>query len=460
MAPYFPTQNGRIKIQAETLLGTDPGNGWVYQAPGTGNNAGGAQGGYYYFKSETLDGSVKSATQGQFSATIYVAETGLYDLRVRTARDTNNPGDSRNDIWVRVDDHINSVLPAGTVAVETTASGYAKLKGANTAWGYARLLSALHEEDANAPSQVLLTQGFHTISFAGRSVGLHIDFFELVKTGLNVAPGAPDTAVVDGPVSGPPIVVRVLDTTTNTVVDVLEDGDVLDARLVDGSMTLVVGVVAGGALAGEVGSMGLRLTGASDVARIETGGPYSLFGENGGGYLGGGAARAGDYNFSVDVYSGAGGRGRLLDSFDFNFEVRDPAPDPVRIGIYDARTNKVVHMLKDGDVLDAAMMDGNMTAVVHAVAGGALHGKIGSVTFQLSGASSATHTDSAAPYALFGDFGGNLRGGGAAAPGNYTLEVDVYSGRDGAGTTPRLVRVRLHGRQQQRHAPRLIQGPR
>ena len=200
MAPYFPTQNGRIKIQAETLLGTDPGNGWVYQAPGTGNNAGGAQGGYYYFKSESLDGSVKSATQGQFSATIYVAETGLYDLRVRTARDTNNPGDSRNDIWVRVDDHINSVLPAGTVAVETTASGYAKLKGANTAWGYARLLSALHEEDANAPSQVLLTQGFHTISFAGRSVGLHIDFFELVKTGLNVAPGAPDTAVVDGPV--------------------------------------------------------------------------------------------------------------------------------------------------------------------------------------------------------------------------------------------------------------------
>ena len=101
MATYFPTQNGRIKIQAETLIGPEPADGWVYQAPGTGNNADGAQGGYYYFKSETLDGSVKSATEGRFGATIQIAEAGVYTLRVRTARDTNDPGDSRNDIWVR-----------------------------------------------------------------------------------------------------------------------------------------------------------------------------------------------------------------------------------------------------------------------------------------------------------------------------------------------------------------------
>ena len=113
---YFPTQNGRIKIQAETLLGTSPSNGWVYQPPGAGNNAG-AQGGYYYFKSETLDGSVKSATQGLFSATIYIDEAGRLHLRVRTARDTNDPGDSRNDIWVRVDDDIRPLLPEGTVPV-------------------------------------------------------------------------------------------------------------------------------------------------------------------------------------------------------------------------------------------------------------------------------------------------------------------------------------------------------
>ena len=200
MATYFPTQNGRIKIQAETLLGTAPTNGWVYQAPGAGNNATGAQGGYYFFKSESLDGSVKSATEGLFTATVYVAETGLYSLRVRTARDTNDPPDSRNDIWVRVDGGINSVLPEGTAPIATTASGFAKLKGASTAWGYARTFSALAEEDASPASQVLLTQGFHTVTFAGRSVGLHIDFFELVRAGLNVAATAPDTAVVTGPV--------------------------------------------------------------------------------------------------------------------------------------------------------------------------------------------------------------------------------------------------------------------
>ena len=126
---------------------------------------------------------MKSASEGLFGATVFIEEAGLYTLRVRTARDTNDPPDSRNDIWARVDDHMNSVLPEGTAAIETTASGYAKLKGDNTNWGYARSFSALDEDAANPASQVFLSQGFHTISFAGRSVGLHLDFFELVEEG-------------------------------------------------------------------------------------------------------------------------------------------------------------------------------------------------------------------------------------------------------------------------------------
>ena len=198
MATYFPTQNGRIQIQAETLLGTNP-EGWVYQAPGTGNNVTGAQGGYYFFQSETDDGSVKNAIEGRFDATIQVTQAGFYTLRVRTARDTNDPGDSRNDLWARIDGDMRSVLPDGTVPIETTWDGYAKLKGASMAWGYARTLSALHEEDESPGARVYLTEGFHTISFAGRSVGLHIDFFELVRDGVNVGPDAPNTgSVTDG----------------------------------------------------------------------------------------------------------------------------------------------------------------------------------------------------------------------------------------------------------------------
>ena len=167
MANYFPTKNGRIKIQAETLLGTDPGNGWVYQAAGEGNNPGAQGSGYYYFKSETLDGSIKNAGQGQFSATIYVEEAGLYTLRMRSARDTNNPGDSRNDIWVRVDDDTRPLLPEGTVPIDATASGFLKLKGANTSWGYARLFAATGEEDANPPAKVMVWKPWLSMTCAG-----------------------------------------------------------------------------------------------------------------------------------------------------------------------------------------------------------------------------------------------------------------------------------------------------
>src|SRR5918992_5277407 len=169
---YFPTKNGRIKIQAETLLGTSPTNGWVYQAAGEGNNRGSQGSGYYYFKSETLDGSVKKATEGLFSATIYIEEAGAYNLRVRTARDTNDPGDSRNDIWVRIDDDTRPLLPAGTVPVTSTWNGFLKLKGATTNWSYAKIFGASQEGDANPPAHVMLSKGFHTITFAGRSVGL------------------------------------------------------------------------------------------------------------------------------------------------------------------------------------------------------------------------------------------------------------------------------------------------
>jgi len=615
VATYFPTQNGRIKIQAETLLGTSPTNGWVYQPPGTGNNATGAQGGYYYFKSESLDGSVKSATQGLFSATVYVAEAGTYTLRVRTARDTNDPGDSRNDIWVRVDDDIHDVLPEGTVAIGATASGFGKLKGANTAWGYAKAFAAEGEEDANPPSQVVLTQGFHTITFAGRSVGLHIDFFELVKAGLNVAATAPDTAAVtgpvlpaaasvdedaslvldvlsgqsgytvtaatdpahgttvvnadktirytpdadffgtdtftftvtdargavttqrmtmtvagtpdapaaagdtastvkgtavsvavlgndadpdgtsiainsfdgtstfggtvtkvgnqlvytplagftgtdtftydivdptgrvseratvavavaDGPVGGLPIVVGVYDAATDALVDLLADGDVLDAAAVDGSMTFSVSVVAGSALDGQVGSVKLRLSGDASATRTESGAPYSLFGDKDGDYAGGADLGVGSYKLEVDVYSKAGAKGTLLDSFDFDFGVSETAtPAPLRVGLYNADTDALVDLLEDGDVLSAAEVAGSMTFSVSAVAGGALDGQIGSVKLRLSGDATASRTETGAPYSLFGDKDGDLKGGGLSLDaGNYTFAVNVYSGAGGKGT--------------------------
>ena len=54
----------------------------------------------------------------------------------------------------------------------------------------------LDEEAANPPVRVVLSGGFHTLTFAGRSAGLHIDFLELIRAGLNVPVTAGNTAVV------------------------------------------------------------------------------------------------------------------------------------------------------------------------------------------------------------------------------------------------------------------------
>ena len=93
------------------------------------------------------------------------------------------------------------------------------------------------------------------------------------------------------------------------------------AATLDAPVTFAVEVVAGGALAGKVGSMKLRLSGDASAAKTESGAPYALFGDDAGDLKGGIPLGAGDYRFEVDVFSGAGGKGTLLASFDYDFSV-------------------------------------------------------------------------------------------------------------------------------------------
>jgi hypothetical protein len=59
---------------------------------------------------------------------------------------------------------------------------------------------------------------------------------------------------------------------------------------------------------------------------------------------------------------------------------------------------------------------------------------VGSVKLTLSGNPSATRTETGAPYSLFGDKAGDLKGGGFDfGPGHYHFEADVFSGAKGTG---------------------------
>jgi hypothetical protein len=406
MATYFPMQNGRIKIQVETLLGQTPTGasaGWVWQATGAGNNPGSQGSGYYYFKSETLDGSVKATNQGVFSATVEVAKSGYYTIRMRAARDTNDPGDSRNDIWMKVDDNIRDHLPEGTVPVSVT-NGFVKLKGASTSWGFASKFSAANEGDSNPTSLVWLEAGTHTVTFAGRSVGYHIDYFEVIRQGLAVAVNAPDTPIVSDAALAPIASNDSASTETGTPVSIAVLANDHDPEGAKVSIQSFDATTANGGTVTKVGNT-LVYTPAAGFTGSDS------FG-----------------------YAASDPTGLVSNRATVKVEVAAPTGPALSVGVYAAATDKLVATLADGATLDAAALGANSTFAVAVDPTGALAGKVGSVKLTLSGDAAASRTETGAPYSLFGDKDGDLKGGGLdLAPGSYRFEVDVFSGAKGTG---------------------------
>jgi hypothetical protein len=182
MAIYQVT-SGRVKVQVEDMLGTRPTGGWVYQAPGQGNA--GAEGAHYYYRSQTAEGSHKTApADGRFSFDVNVADAGTYSILVRAARDTSNPGDARNDIWIRIDGDTESVMPAGTKGLTDGGGGFVKFKGGlSSKWSDLKVFSTPTHGDKNPWSDVVFDKGIHNITFAPRSTGLHIDSVLIIKKG-------------------------------------------------------------------------------------------------------------------------------------------------------------------------------------------------------------------------------------------------------------------------------------
>jgi hypothetical protein len=181
----YNVTNGRAKIQIEDLLGTKPGGGWVYQGPGRGNNPG-AEGAHYYYKSQTAQGSHKTVPDaGRFTFKVTVPEKAIYSILLRASRDSANPGDARNDVWIKVDGGTQGMIPGNQRL--TTSEGFAKFKSAPAAhkWVDAKTFSTPTHGDDNAPSDVVLNKGTHTITFAPRSTGYHIDSVQIVKKGLS-----------------------------------------------------------------------------------------------------------------------------------------------------------------------------------------------------------------------------------------------------------------------------------
>lgn len=231
---------GKVKVQVEDLLGKTPTGGWVYQAPGVGNKN--AEGAHYYFKSQTAEGSIKKAgTAGQFSFKVNITDPGQYQILLRAARDTNNPGDARNDIWIKVDGGTQSVMPNGTPTLTSGGNGFVKFKGAQTHWVNAHQFSTSAHGDKNPESTVVFDKGMHTITFSPRSTGFHIDSVQVIKKGVSASA---TTATTSAATTSAATTAAVAEETAAAARTTAEETKAETAKVEDAKVETKAGVVA------------------------------------------------------------------------------------------------------------------------------------------------------------------------------------------------------------------------
>jgi hypothetical protein len=200
--------NARFKIQIEDENangGTNPPGNWTYvDGNGADGKQSGTQGGHYYWGSEADSVGLNGPQANSFlNYEIFIpeGEEGVYNLRVRASRDTGEPSDQRNDVWVRIDDDAEALQVNPTNSV--SSNGFVKVFGGGTnSWGFAGSIDSVLEEDPNFSATFNLDAGLHTITLAGRSQGFHIDFFELYKGGAPSANASNSTFIEGEPGDG------------------------------------------------------------------------------------------------------------------------------------------------------------------------------------------------------------------------------------------------------------------
>ena len=187
----------RFKIQIEDANidngGQNPGGDWVFVPDGE-SSLGDAQGAGSYYWEFLGDGNLApNAPQENsiltFNIFVPEGEEGVYVLRLRAGRETADPSDARNDVWVRIDGDAEALQVEEINSVSN--DGFIKIFGNPTGnWGFAQTIDSVSEEEPNFNAAFQLEPGFHTIQLAGRSPGFNIDFIELVRgatPGVNAA---------------------------------------------------------------------------------------------------------------------------------------------------------------------------------------------------------------------------------------------------------------------------------
>jgi hypothetical protein len=199
---YYLMENSRLKVQFEDMNGpggVNPPGKWQFfdEADEDGNQANFQGDGYYLWGNE--DSEALNGPQAELTYTFVIPESaeGEFNLRVRATRDPGGASDAQNDVWVKIDDNAEDLLVSDVDAIDN--SGFIKLYGnATGSFGFANFIDSTSSSVPNFPAQFMLESGVHTITFAGRSEGFHIDFFELYQGSAPSTNAANSTFIPSG----------------------------------------------------------------------------------------------------------------------------------------------------------------------------------------------------------------------------------------------------------------------
>ena len=102
------------------------------------------------------------------------------------------------------------------------------------------------------------------------------------------------------------------------------------------------------------------------------------------------------------------------------------APSDFVYFLVDTQTDEVIRQVRSGDAIDIDVIESHPISIVAAPVGQ----EVGSVRFRYGDKS---HTENAAPYAMFGDNRGDFKGDAAFGLGDVTLHVEAFAEERGNG---------------------------
>lgn len=216
-----------------------------------------------------------------------------------------------------------------------------------------------------------------------------------------------------------------IDATTDQDITTLTDGAVIDLSTIQGKSINI----RANTTPSTVGSVAFDLNG--NPARIETGAPYALYGDNNfSGDYNPWTPNVGSYTLKATPYSAGNATGIPGTPLMIKFSVVDPtaANSPVTFTLVNATTDADIQPLNNGANINlSAIQGGSINIRANSST------TVGSIVFNLTGKQIKNQTESTAPYALFGDVSGNYNNW-TPAVGSYNLTGKPYSGSGGTGT--------------------------